>query len=155
MTAVNLKRWKPANAWKAFCALSSEANRPAGTPILPAAGVRPCLYRAPFGLLRPGQARRLRALGYEPVLGDIYPVDVRCRRPDPIVARVMRRLAAGSIVILHDASVLGDGDREVTIAAVETILREAAARGLSAVTVSEMICGAGSAGGAPRQELGA
>ena len=36
MTAVDLKRWKPANAWKTFCALSSEANRPAGIPMFPA-----------------------------------------------------------------------------------------------------------------------
>ena len=82
-----------------------------------AAGVRPRLYRAPFGLLRPIQARRLRALGYDPVLGDVYPVDVRCRRPESIVERVMPRLVAGSIVILHDASVLGDSDRSPTIAA--------------------------------------
>ena len=46
-----------------------------------AAGGRPRLYRAPFGLLRPGQARAVRALGYEPVLGDIYPDDVHCGRP--------------------------------------------------------------------------
>ncbi|MGH7730255.1 MAG: polysaccharide deacetylase family protein [Candidatus Eiseniibacteriota bacterium] len=114
-----------------------------------AAGVRPGLYRAPFGVLRPGQARRLRALGYEPVLGDIYPADVRCRRAEPIVARVMPRLVAGSIVILHDASVLGDRDRGATIAAVEGILGEAARRGLEPSTVSGMVRDAGDGGAAP------
>lgn len=109
--------------------------------IATAAGVRPRIYRAPFGLLRPGQARRVREMGYEPVLGDIYPDDVHCRRPEPIVARIMTRLAAGSIVVLHDSSVLGDRDRGPTIAAVEVILREAAGRGLMAATVSEMIAG--------------
>ena len=107
-----------------------------------AAAVRPRLYRAPFGLLRPGQARAVRALGYEPVLGDIYPADVECRQAVHIASRVMPRLAAGSIVILHDSTVLGDGDRGPTVEAVATILREAAALGLAAATVSEMIAAA-------------
>ena len=50
----------------------------------------------------------------------------------------MARLAAGSIVILHDSSVLGDGDRGATTEAVERILREAAARGLTATSVSDL-----------------
>jgi peptidoglycan/xylan/chitin deacetylase (PgdA/CDA1 family) len=117
--------------------LAWELRRTA-TAIEAAAAVRPRLYRAPFGLLRAGQARAVRALGYEPVLGDIYPDDVHCRRPEPIVESVMARLAAGSIVILHDSRVLGDGDRGATVEAVDWILREAAARGLTATSVSDL-----------------
>lgn len=120
--------------------LAWELQRTA-TAIEAAAAVRPRLYRAPFGLLRASQARAVRALGYEPVLGDIYPDDVHCGRPESIVERVMARLAAGSIVILHDSRVLGDGDRSATVEAVERILREAAARGLTATSASDLIGG--------------
>jgi peptidoglycan/xylan/chitin deacetylase (PgdA/CDA1 family) len=77
-------------------------------------------------------------MGFEPVLGDIYPGDVDCRRPEPIVERVMARLRGGSIVILHDSRVLGDGDRGPTVEAVARILRETPARGLTSTTVSDL-----------------
>jgi len=125
-------------------ALAAELRHTAAA-IADASGARARLYRAPSGLLRPGQARRVRELGYTPVLGDDYPEDWRRRRPEAIAACVLARLAAGSIVILHDASERGDPDRGPTIVAVETILREAVARGLRAATVSEMIAGAAAA----------
>lgn len=103
-----------------------------------AASVRPRVYRAPFGLLRSSQARALRAMGYEPVLGDIYPNDPRCRSTKTIADRVLNRLRAGSIVILHDSSVFGDEDRSATIDAVALILEEAANSGLSATSVSNL-----------------
>ena len=35
----------------------------------------PRFYRPPFGFMTPGQARFIRHLGLEPVLGDVYPDD--------------------------------------------------------------------------------
>jgi chitooligosaccharide deacetylase len=70
------------------------------------------------------------------------------RLPDPaaIVARVSAALRPGAIVLLHDA--IADeaqirppylGTREATIAAIPGIVEAARARGLSAVTVGEML----------------
>lgn len=103
-----------------------------------AAGVRPRFYRPPFGLMMPGQSAFVRALGFESVLGDVYPEDPRKRNPEAIVDRVLPRLRGGSILILHDGSPLGDADRGATVRAVDVILARAAARGLRAVTLGEL-----------------
>ena len=103
-----------------------------------ASGARPIYYRPPFGFMTPAQSRFVAGLGYRSVLGDVYPEDPHRPGVDCIVARVMRRLVPGSIVILHDGSPFGDFDRAQTVAAVEIILERAAARGLRAVTVGEL-----------------
>lgn len=113
--------------------------RRSATAIEGASGVRPTHYRPPFGFMAPGQARFVRYLGYEPVLGDVYPEDAHSPGVERIVSRVTRRLTAGSILILHDGSPLGPADRSQTILAAERILEWAAARGLRAVTVRELL----------------
>ncbi len=102
------------------------------------AGVWPRVYRPPFGVLTPGLSRLLRARGYLPVLGDIYPEDPQRPGVERIVRRVVPRLRGGSILILHDSSAHRDFDRGQTIAALDTILREATARGLRAVPAGEL-----------------
>ncbi len=96
-------------------------------------------YRPPFGFMLPSQARFVRALGYEPVLGDVFPEDTHLPGADRIVARVMRRLEAGSVLILHDGSPRGDADRSQTVAALDAILARTHADGLRAVTVGELL----------------
>ena len=108
-----------------------------------AAGARARFYRPPFGFMTPGQARRVRELGYESVLGDVYPEDPHRPGIDRIVRRVLQRITEGSIVILHDGAPLGRPDRSQTLAALPTILEQSAARGLHAVTVAELIEAAG------------
>jgi peptidoglycan/xylan/chitin deacetylase (PgdA/CDA1 family) len=102
------------------------------------AGVRARFFRPPFGFMVPSQARFVRALGYESVLGDVYPEDPQQPGVDRIVERVLPRLVAGSILILHDGSPLGEPDRSQTVQALEIILRHASGQGLRAVTVAEL-----------------
>lgn len=102
-------------------------------------GAQARFFRPPFGFMMPGQSVFVRHLGYESVLGDIYPEDPRRPGTERIVARVLRRLRAGSIVILHDGSPLGERDRTQTVDAVDIILRQAADTGLSAVSVASLL----------------
>ena len=103
------------------------------------AGVRPIHYRPPFGFMSPGQARYVRGLGFEPVLGDVYPEDAHRPGVDRIVRRVLRRLTGGSILILHDGSPLGPTDRDQTLEALEVILAEVATRGWRGTTVANLL----------------
>jgi peptidoglycan/xylan/chitin deacetylase (PgdA/CDA1 family) len=103
-------------------------------------------YRPPFGFMTPGQAGLVRRLGYEPVLGDVYPEDAHRPGVARIVARVVPRLRPGSILILHDGSPLGELDRSQTVAAADIILERAAAMGLTAVSVRELLEAAPAAG---------
>lgn len=99
----------------------------------------PRFYRPPFGFMTPGQARFVRRLGYEPVLGDVYPEDPHCPGVDRIVSRVMPRLRDGSILILHDGSPIGNPKRRQTVDALEIILAEAGRRGLRGTTVARIV----------------
>jgi peptidoglycan/xylan/chitin deacetylase (PgdA/CDA1 family) len=104
-----------------------------------AAGVRARHYRPPFGFMAPSQARYVAGLGYLSVLGDVYPEDTHRPGVDAIVARVIGRLAAGSIVILHDGSPFGEADRAQTVAALERILVAMRGRGLRGVSVAGLL----------------
>jgi len=102
-------------------------------------GVQARFFRPPFGFMTPAQSVFVRHLGYKPVLGDVYPEDPRRPGTERIVSRVLRRLRAGSIVILHDGSPLGERDRGQTVDAVDVILAQAAGLGLAAVSVAALL----------------
>ena len=105
-----------------------------------AAGVEPARwYRPPFGLLRPAQAEEIRAWGFAPVLGDVFPRDPERPGTERIVEWTLACLRPGSILILHDGSGYGDLDRSQTVEAADRILGHAARRGLRAVSVGELI----------------
>ena len=103
-----------------------------------ATGVTPRYFRPPYGLLMPGQAAELKAAGLEPVLGEVYPGDHARPGARRIAARALARLRPGSILILHDASAIGDFDRRPTLAAVEVIVPALRARGIEPVPVGEL-----------------
>ena len=54
-------------------------------------------------------------------------------------AAIVARLAPGSIVVMHDASGLGDFSRRQSVQAAARILAQAAQRGWRCVTVSELV----------------
>jgi peptidoglycan/xylan/chitin deacetylase (PgdA/CDA1 family) len=118
-------------------AIRSELRRSAAT-VAHASGSVPRFYRPPFGFMMPGQSMFVRSLGFEPVLGDVYPEDPQRPGVGEIVARVMPRLRGGSILILHDGSPFGNVDREQTLEALDIILEEAETRNLRAVSVGEL-----------------
>jgi len=107
--------------------------------IVAATGAPPRFYRPAFGFMMPGQSAFVRRMGVESVLGDVYPEDPHRPGVDAIVRRVTTRLSAGSIVILHDGSPLGELDRSQTVRALDPILEHAARAGLRSVTVSELL----------------
>jgi peptidoglycan/xylan/chitin deacetylase (PgdA/CDA1 family) len=119
-------------------AIRGEVERCAAA-VAEAAGVKAVHYRPPFGIMMPGQSWYVRRLGYTAVLGDVYPEDPHVSAVDEIVRRVLARLTGGSILILHDGSPLARADRSRTVAALAIILEAAAARGLRAVTVRDLL----------------
>lgn len=105
-----------------------------------AVGPRPRWYRPPFDVLRAGQAARLqREMGLVAVRGDVDPADFNQPGEDRIVRSVLDKLTPGAIVIMHDASGLGDFSRRQSVQAAARILAGAAERGWRCVTVSELV----------------
>ena len=88
-------------------------------------GVRPELFRAPYGVVSPevldiAASMQLRVLGWTADSADYL------RSPaDVLVARVMSQIRPGAIVLLHD----GGGDRTTTVAALRPLIRTLKAQG--------------------------
>jgi len=98
-------------------------------------------YRPPYGVMLPAQVCFVRELGYTPVLGDVYPEDALRPGVDTIVRRVIARLTAGSILILHDGSAHMEMSRGQTVASLEIILEHMKARALRGVSVESLLAG--------------
>jgi peptidoglycan/xylan/chitin deacetylase (PgdA/CDA1 family) len=107
-----------------------------------AANVTARHYRPPFGFMVPSQARYVRNMGYTSVLGDVYPEDAYQPPVDTIVRRVLPRLTAGSILILHDGSPIGTPSRARTVGALAIILRHMATHALRGVSVERLLAAA-------------
>jgi peptidoglycan-N-acetylglucosamine deacetylase len=96
---------------------------------------KPKMFRAPGGLARPRQLALARERGYTCALGCAYPHDPG--HPPVAYMRwlVEKNLAPGTIVILHD----GIPDPSRSIEALRRILEEGARRGLTFVSIGELV----------------
>ena len=98
-------------------------------------GVRPRLFRPPFGLTDRRLQVAMAARGLRTVLWDVDPRDFEEPGAEAIRTRVLAALRPGSIVLLHD-------DRPAllpTAAAVDALLRDLHRRGWAAVTVADLL----------------
>ena len=70
-----------------------------------ATGVTPHYFRPPMGLSNPRTFRVARDLGL-PVIGwSARGLDTQCADPETIVARILRRVQPGGIILLHDGNI--------------------------------------------------
>ena len=100
-----------------------------------ATGVRPCLFRPPYGLLDRRLRRAAASLRMTTVEWDVDTSDWAGLRPRQIAHHVLRAIRPGSIVLLHD----GGGVRVRTVRALPHILRGLSRRGYRPVTVSRLL----------------
>lgn len=100
------------------------------------------LFRPPYGHQTPSSLLDARLLGYRVVLWDAIAEDWRDDPPEALVARVERRMVAGSIVLFHDRLATwtdpAHRDRSATVAAVEQLLERHHGR-YRFVTVPELL----------------
>ncbi|CAN0519774.1 unnamed protein product [Laminaria digitata] len=97
------------------------------------------LYRPPIGLKSPPLARVARRLGLQVVMWSCHARDTGSASAAQIAARVLGRVRPGDIVLLHDGHDRAGTRRAQTAEAVQGILAGLKARGLEAVTVSELL----------------
>jgi len=113
-------------------------------------GVRPDLFRPPYGILFPWHARRIRALGLSVVRWTFNPADYRARDPQELSRRVVSGAAPGDVLLLHDGRATGEGaDRIVTAKALPSIIDGLIGRGFGFATPSEMTRNSGVRSPAP------
>lgn len=118
-------------------AFTDDLDRAIAT-IADACGRAPTLYRPPYGIFTlPGLAA-VRRRSLEPVLWSKWGRDWRRdRSPDQIASAATRDIAAGDVILLHDADWYSSpGSHRRTAAATPAILEELSRRGLRAVPLA-------------------
>lgn len=97
------------------------------------------LYRAPIGLKSPPLARVAHARKLKVVAWSLHSRDTLSRDADATARRVLSRIGPGDIVLMHDGHERDGRHRHLAAAALPLILRGLRERGLSSVTVSELL----------------
>jgi peptidoglycan-N-acetylglucosamine deacetylase len=97
------------------------------------------LYRPPVGLKSPPLARVAHARKLKVVAWSLHSRDTLTRDPEATAARVLARITPGDIVLMHDGHEREGQHRRVAAAALPLILSGLRERGLSCVTVSELL----------------
>jgi peptidoglycan-N-acetylglucosamine deacetylase len=98
-------------------------------------GYLTCLFRAPYGSVDNALFALVRGMGMTTIGWDVDPRDWSMPGTGAIVARVLRAVTPGAIVIMHD----GGGPRGQTVAAVPRIVAGLRARGYRLVTVPQLL----------------
>jgi peptidoglycan/xylan/chitin deacetylase (PgdA/CDA1 family) len=97
------------------------------------------LYRPPIGLKSPALARAAHVRGLQVIAWSLHSRDTLLRDARRIAARVLKKVQAGDIVLMHDGHDREGYHRAATIEALPLILDGLAQRGLQSVTVSELL----------------
>jgi peptidoglycan-N-acetylglucosamine deacetylase len=104
-----------------------------------ATGMRPTLYRPPYGILSSGALDHVRSRGWRPLLWSSWGRDWERRAtPQSIARRATRGLGAGAVVLLHDSDAYSSaGSWRRTAGALPSVLEAVAALGLPASSVTQ------------------
>jgi len=105
-------------------------------------GVTPRFFRPPQGLRVPPLRDALASMAPSPtcVTWTVRGLDTIARSPEAILARIVPALAPGAIIALHDGTGFGGSSRRgSTVQALRRILVLARERGLSCVTVEQLL----------------
>jgi polysaccharide deacetylase family sporulation protein PdaB len=95
-------------------------------------GVRPTLFRPPYGEYDDHVIATVRSMGMEPIQWDVDSLDWKNLKPEEIQARVVSRVQPGSIVLFHNAAVN-------TPAALPGIIEALIQEGYSFMPVSQLL----------------
>jgi len=104
-----------------------------------ATGVRPTLYRPPYGILSSGALAHVRSRGWRPLLWSTWGRDWERRAtPQSIARRATRGLRPGDVVLLHDSDAYSSADSwRRTAAALPSVLEAVATLGIPASSVTQ------------------
>jgi peptidoglycan/xylan/chitin deacetylase (PgdA/CDA1 family) len=97
------------------------------------------LYRPPIGLKSPPLARAAHARKIRMIAWSLHSRDTTTNNPSRIADRVLSRIGPGDIVLMHDGHDLPGRHRRAGAAAVPLVLAGLKERGLTSVTVSELL----------------
>lgn len=95
-------------------------------------GVKPFLFRPPYGDYNDKVVKTCREMGYYTIQWDVDSLDWKELGPESIIERVTKRIKPGSIVLFHNAA-------KDTPAALPVILERLQKEGYNIVPISQLI----------------
>jgi peptidoglycan/xylan/chitin deacetylase (PgdA/CDA1 family) len=102
-------------------------------------GFEPKFFRPPAGFFTRQVLDVAEQLGYQTVVGDVYPRDPHLPGKEKIVNRVLLRTVPGSIIILHDGGNTRHVDRSQTLEALAEIVPRLKKNGFMFLTLSGLL----------------
>lgn len=117
--------------WKSAAAMAGELNA-TNTTIEDITGLRPLLFRPPYGVTNPNVAKAVKRTGMRSIGWTVRSFDTTARDPEQLLDRILAKLKGGDIVLLHDSMPL---TREILT---ELICR-ARQKGFTFVRVDELL----------------
>jgi len=100
--------------------------------LLKVTGIKPFLFRPPYGVTNPVVAKVAKKLGYKVIGWSVRSLDTVIKDADKITERVVERLHPGAVILMHD-------DRDVTPKALEMIITRAKEEGYSFVGLDVLL----------------
>jgi len=97
-----------------------------------ATGKKAMLYRPPFGVTNPNIAKTVEKSELTVIGWNVRSLDTIIASEEQLLKRLLRRISAGSIVLLHD-------NRSVTLQTLEQLLIILQKKQLTSVTVSDLL----------------
>ncbi len=102
-------------------------------------GAQARFARPPCGVRTPAYFAAARRLGLRTVQWSVAGFDWKKLTGSEIAERVLREVAPGSVILLHDGDSAGKRDRSATVAALPTIIEGLQVRGLKVVPLSQLL----------------
>ncbi|MEM9069163.1 MAG: polysaccharide deacetylase family protein, partial [Myxococcota bacterium] len=103
-------------------------------------GAEPTLFRSPQGIKNPALGDVLREMDMTAVGWQVRGLDSLGDDPDAIERRILRGVAPGGVIMLHDGTGLGGrSDRSATIEALPRIIDGLRSRGLQFARLDELL----------------
>jgi peptidoglycan/xylan/chitin deacetylase (PgdA/CDA1 family) len=98
------------------------------------------LFRPPFGARRPDVLRTIADAGLRTIMWRASSYDWKLPTARAIVARVVRQIRGGEVILMHDGSHTKMGaDRSQSVAAADELIRRYKGDGFRFLTISEMM----------------
>lgn len=106
-----------------------------------ATGVRPALFRPPYGQKTPWMLAEVKKQNMRAIGWSVSANDPRQPPPEILAGRVIRGAKPGAIILLHDGAAGGPPsvDRSNTVAALPLIIERLLQQGYQFVTVSDLL----------------
>ena len=95
-------------------------------------GVRPTLFRPPYGDYNNDVVLTARASGYEPIQWSVDSLDWKNKGVQPLIDRATKNVKSGDIVLFHN-------DSKYILDALPTILKSYREQGFAVVPISELL----------------